>query len=375
MECRVRRNDAGRQAKRSFELTYDPAGLRYQQDACRPVPHLQRSFVETVHAADRERGEIECGRPGAPDVSHGGQDAGDDRRLLLARLGVVRETRGDHRTSDTGPLAHSDGSPVHEGTRAALRRERLPEVRVVHDTHDRAVGIGGGDAHAPVRDPEEEVHRAIKRVDDPGHSARRLSAPTLLREDAVVGPFFEDQTEDQLLGVPVGVADEVGRGGFGIDAVCRSAEAFHEQGAGLLGRVHGEGEEVVCHARHPSAATTRADYRCLMEPENVARDGSIQIVDVRTPAEWDAGHIDGSLHVPLNELPERVGQIDSDSTTVVVCQIGQRSYMAAMYLRGLGMDAHNLDGGLERWVREGRPLVTTHGPGHVVDGMGQILEG
>jgi rhodanese-related sulfurtransferase len=112
-----------------------------------------------------------------------------------------------------------------------------------------------------------------------------------------------------------------------------------------------------------------------MEPSDVPLDGSIQIVDVRTPVEWQAGHIEGSLHVPLAELPERAEEIDVAPTTVVVCQIGQRSYMAAMYLRGLGIDAHNLDGGLERWVSEGRPLVTNHEPGRVIDGMGQILEG
>jgi rhodanese-related sulfurtransferase len=112
-----------------------------------------------------------------------------------------------------------------------------------------------------------------------------------------------------------------------------------------------------------------------MEPTEVPLDGSVQIIDVRTPGEWAAGRIEGSLHIPLNELPERVDEIDQTPTTVVVCQIGQRSYMAAMYLRGLGMDAHNLDGGLERWAAEGRTLTTNGKPGTIVDGMGQILEG
>lgn len=112
-----------------------------------------------------------------------------------------------------------------------------------------------------------------------------------------------------------------------------------------------------------------------MEPLDVPLDGTVQILDVRTPGEWAAGHIEGSLHIPLNELPERVDEIDTAPTTVVVCQIGQRSYMAAMYLRGQGMDAHNMDGGLERWVREGRTLTTDGAPGRIVDGMGQILEG
>jgi rhodanese-related sulfurtransferase len=112
-----------------------------------------------------------------------------------------------------------------------------------------------------------------------------------------------------------------------------------------------------------------------MEPSDVPDGDSMQILDVRTPAEWQAGHIEGSLHIPLNELPERVDEIDARPKTVVVCQIGQRSYMAAMYLRGRGLDAHNLDGGLERWVSEGRPLVTDDAAGRVADGWGEILEG
>jgi len=135
--------------------------------------------------------------------------------------------------------------------------------------------------------------------------------------------------------------------------------------------VHGERKEVV---GHPDILEGRVIVGA-MEPADVPLDGSIQIIDVRTPAEWQAGHIEGSLHVPLNELMERVDEIDTSPTTVVVCQIGQRSYMAAMYLRGRGMDAHNLDGGLERWVHEGRTLVSDAHPGQIVDGYGQILEG
>ena len=112
-----------------------------------------------------------------------------------------------------------------------------------------------------------------------------------------------------------------------------------------------------------------------MEPIDVPLDGTMQIIDVRTPYEWQAGHIEGSLHIPLQELPHRLDEIDSSSRTVVVCQIGQRSYMAAMFLRGEGLDAHNLDGGLERWVAEGRELTTRSEQGKIVDGYGEILEG
>ena len=91
------------------------------------------------------------------------------------------------------------------------------------------------------------------------------------------------------------------------------------------------------------------------------------ILDVREDDEWAAGHVDGSTHVPLSELPGRVGEVPATDPLVVVCRVGGRSAQVTAWLRAQGREAVNLTGGLQSWESAGRPLVTADGrPGTVV---------
>jgi len=98
------------------------------------------------------------------------------------------------------------------------------------------------------------------------------------------------------------------------------------------------------------------------------RRAAVQFLDVRTPHEFEAGHIEGARHIPVDRLPGYLHLIDNGRPVVVVCQVGLRSDMAAHYMRAKGFDAHNLAGGVDRWIREGLPIVTSDGrPGMMVD--------
>ncbi len=94
----------------------------------------------------------------------------------------------------------------------------------------------------------------------------------------------------------------------------------------------------------------------------------IQVLDCREPYEWQAGRIEGSIHIPLNTLLSGAfGDLDPNRTTVVVCRSGSRSELATLMLQARGFEAYNLAGGLEQWEAEGRPLTTPDGePGRVV---------
>lgn len=81
------------------------------------------------------------------------------------------------------------------------------------------------------------------------------------------------------------------------------------------------------------------------------------VLDVREGFEWEAGHIDGAVHVPLGELPARVGELDPQARTLVVCHLGGRSAQATMWLAGQGHDVVNLTGGMDAWEGAGRPVV------------------
>jgi rhodanese-related sulfurtransferase len=97
------------------------------------------------------------------------------------------------------------------------------------------------------------------------------------------------------------------------------------------------------------------------------RRAEVQIVDVREKSEWDAGRIEGSTHLPLNELMAGGSAgLDTARPVVAVCRTGNRSEVAALMLRARGFDAYNLEGGTEAWVAAGLPFTTPDGsPGRV----------
>ena len=84
---------------------------------------------------------------------------------------------------------------------------------------------------------------------------------------------------------------------------------------------------------------------------------SVVLLDVREDVEWQHGHIDGALHIPLRELPGRLSDVP-DGQTLVVCKVGGRSAQAVMYLQQQGHDVVNLDGGMLDWEAAGRPMVS-----------------
>jgi hydroxyacylglutathione hydrolase/adenylyltransferase/sulfurtransferase len=96
-----------------------------------------------------------------------------------------------------------------------------------------------------------------------------------------------------------------------------------------------------------------------------ARRPDLQVVDVREPYEREAGHIEGSRHIELTELPSRAGELARELPIVFYCRVGSRSDMAAQAFRASGFRAHSMRGGLVRWTQEERPLVPAGG--HVAD--------
>lgn len=79
--------------------------------------------------------------------------------------------------------------------------------------------------------------------------------------------------------------------------------------------------------------------------ENLPRDGSVFLLDTRTPFEVMQGKIDGFVNIPLDELRERLDEIPKDKPVYVHCHSGLRSYLACRILTGNGYDCYNLAGG------------------------------
>lgn len=83
-------------------------------------------------------------------------------------------------------------------------------------------------------------------------------------------------------------------------------------------------------------------------PEDVKEEDFV--LDVRTPQEYAAGHIAGSVNIPLDELRERLGELPKDTAITVTCAVGLRGYIAARILVGHGFKALDLTGGYRMYA-------------------------
>jgi len=81
------------------------------------------------------------------------------------------------------------------------------------------------------------------------------------------------------------------------------------------------------------------------EDESLPRDGSVTLLDTRTPMEYSRGHAEGFINIPVDELRERIDELDRSKPVYVICQSGLRSYIACRILVGYGFDAYNFAGG------------------------------
>lgn len=94
-----------------------------------------------------------------------------------------------------------------------------------------------------------------------------------------------------------------------------------------------------------------------MTPQHVhAQRDALQLLDVREASEWATAHVEGALHIPMGQVPARLAELDRTQPVAVICRSGNRSAHVTDYLRQVGFDAHNVEGGLQRWARAGLPV-------------------
>lgn len=104
----------------------------------------------------------------------------------------------------------------------------------------------------------------------------------------------------------------------------------------------------------PEAAPPSAPVTTATETRDQLDKGGIVLLDCREIHEWDAGYIDGATHIPMNELPDRVGELDASKRTIVYCLHGMRSAEVAGWLshvKGFS-DVRSMDGGIVAWYSE-----------------------
>ncbi|WP_295629511.1 rhodanese-like domain-containing protein [uncultured Corynebacterium sp.] len=81
-----------------------------------------------------------------------------------------------------------------------------------------------------------------------------------------------------------------------------------------------------------------------------------QLIDVRSQMEWEDGHAPGAVHIPMEEIPARYGELDLDSDIYLICKSGGRSAQVCQWLERNGIDAVNVSGGMIDWEHAGKPI-------------------
>jgi len=92
--------------------------------------------------------------------------------------------------------------------------------------------------------------------------------------------------------------------------------------------------------------------------EKLSSDVKPLLLDVREEHEFKYAHIQGSLNIPLNQISQRINEIDKDTQSVVICHHGMRSQQAAGFLDKAGYrQIYNLSGGIDAWSVECDSIV------------------
>ena len=88
-----------------------------------------------------------------------------------------------------------------------------------------------------------------------------------------------------------------------------------------------------------------------MDGESVldGKAGDYFLLDVRTPPEFDTGHIAEAVNAPVDALRVRLGELPRDREIAVYCQVGRRGYLATRMLRQAGLKAVNVGGGYKAY--------------------------
>ena len=83
----------------------------------------------------------------------------------------------------------------------------------------------------------------------------------------------------------------------------------------------------------------------IKDIDTIFNNENVTMLDVRTSEEFNSGHIDGFKNIPVDELRERLEEIEKNKPVYLICQSGLRSYIASRILEGNGFETYNFSGG------------------------------
>lgn len=105
-------------------------------------------------------------------------------------------------------------------------------------------------------------------------------------------------------------------------------------------------------------AAGHRDIRSVEAKNLLAAKKNAFLLDVRTPAEFRQGRLQGAVLIPINEVERRIGEIPRNRPVVVYCAVGSRSGLVAGFLAQKGYrEVYNMADGIVGWYRNGLPII------------------
>jgi rhodanese-related sulfurtransferase len=98
------------------------------------------------------------------------------------------------------------------------------------------------------------------------------------------------------------------------------------------------------------------------ELARVRDSGNVALIDVRRRDEYEEFHVPGAVLIPLDELPDRLGELPPVSPLYIICRTGHRSGIAAEFLAEQQIEAINVAGGSLAWMKSGKEIATGSDP-------------
>ena len=102
----------------------------------------------------------------------------------------------------------------------------------------------------------------------------------------------------------------------------------------------------------------------LEEAKGMVDRGDVVVIDVRQPDEWASGHVQGAIHMPVDDVLARIDELPKDRDLLFICAMGVRSGLACEMAAALGLDSEHLysiEDGTPAWIQKDYP--TDYGPG------------
>jgi hydroxyacylglutathione hydrolase len=318
------------------DLLEQAAGIQgVQEDSARALYGSLPSFLDLedhVQVWPGHGAGSACGKAlGAVPVTTVGYE-----RRYNAALDVAR---GGEEAFVDAILADQPEPPLYFARMKALNRSGPPLLGDLPRPHRVALQ----ELAALVEDPNVVIvdTRTPRSAFMARHLPGSLHAPLDRAFNTVVGSLVEDETRPILLVIEDDRVDEAVR-----DLVRIGYDVF----AGFLDE--GQLEEWIS-----------GDGACATIPEidtahmaEMWDDPKYQVVDVRSGAEYRAGHVPGAVHVPYTRLPRLEDRIPHGRTLLVHCASGKRSAAASAYLAGRGYDVQFVDDSFGVWTTKGQPL-------------------